>query len=197
MTIGKATRSISVDSSVSLVLDESKTLTYQYNGESVTTSISGFSSSIATCVNTSNTNSGTIQITGLYSGNTTITLTIPQSTNYNAMTKQIQVNVDDGYVNDTQAPIGIIIVRNTKNKNGTEYVSTQAVALDIYAYDAESAVTQMALTNENARTAGDIHWIPFSNSVESYMLSSGDGSKTIFLMLRDSANNTTVTFVNN
>jgi hypothetical protein len=197
LTIAKANRSIAMDISIAIDIGETKTISYTYDGENVNTTISGYDSTIATCSNSNSTNAGTITITGVKSGTTTITLNVPASTNYSASTNETTILVDYGLINDTQAPVGYIIVKDTREKDGKEYVSNRIVDLEIHAIDAESDISYMALTNENARTAADVNWVPFQANVNGYSLSEGDGDKTIFLMLKDSANNSTVTFVNN
>ena len=105
-------------------------------------------------------------------------------------------------VTDLTPPKGSIEVQNTKlSLKGKEGVSSNAVDLKLNAEDPESNVVSIALTNENARTASDINWEAWNpnsgtNTMDkSWSLSTGDGDKTVYMMVKNADGLITVTFV--
>ncbi len=95
---------------------------------------------------------------------------------------------------DIEPPVGIITLKNALiTMNGNPGTKNSNVTLQISATD-ESTITQMALTNENSRSASDLHWIPFAEEID-WTISPGDGLKTIYLMLKDEHGNASLSFV--
>ena len=95
---------------------------------------------------------------------------------------------------DIEPPVGEITLKNAlTTMDGNVGTTSGTVTLQISATD-ESTVTQMALTNENSRTASDLHWVTFAEEVN-WTLSPGDGLKTVYLMLKDEHGNASLSFV--
>jgi surface protein len=124
-------------------------------------------------------------------GNKTVTYTGKKGTN-TLMTATRQVTVQ--FV-DSVAPFGSLTILNkiTGNSNN-EFVKRRSVTLKLFGQD-NVAVTNYALANENARSS--VSWQSFTGPTLElpWRLSEGDGSKTVYLMFKDGANNTSVTFV--
>ncbi|KKT93430.1 MAG: S-layer domain protein, partial [Parcubacteria group bacterium GW2011_GWC1_45_14] len=83
---------------------------------------------------------------------------------------------------DTQAPNGSLTIGE-----GGEYSTTSSVTLSITADDgAGSGVSDMRFSNDNSIWSD---WEGYAATKESWTLSSGDGSKTVYVELRDGAQN--------
>ena len=96
LVINKIVRPITMDATKTLSIGMSGTLTFTYEGEDVTLSnenVSLINTSIATVTMTDGTNAGTVNITTKATGNTTITVTVPESTNYLETSKTCTLTV--------------------------------------------------------------------------------------------------------
>ncbi|MBR6252332.1 MAG: BspA family leucine-rich repeat surface protein [Clostridia bacterium] len=107
-----------------------------------------------------------------------------------------------GYARENTAPTGAISVDNTYTmKNGNKAVPSRDVTLRIMASDSGSGVNRVCILNEN-----ELNSISFTNWTDSsfvatgtantktkaWTLSTGDGEKTIYLIVEDQDGNTTV-----
>ena len=82
---------------------------------------------------------------------------------------------------DTEAPTGTLTINGNL---GSDYTSSRNVSLVIDAKDINS-IKEMCISNTNSCT----DFIAY-NSMPQWVLSEGDGNKTVYLFLRDSAGNT-------
>ena len=81
---------------------------------------------------------------------------------------------------DTMQPQGLILINN-----GAATTSSSAVTLTVTATDAISGVTQIRFSNDNA-TWDQSQWVPYANDLN-WQLTSGDGAKTVYCQIKDSA----------
>ena len=106
-------------------------------------------------------------------------------------------------ISDIRAPYGAIVIRNKVslphlNKEG---INTRNVTLDILGLDSETKVVSYVIKNENQIETPlvDSDWLDFPDNgelvVDNWELSPNDGDKTVYLMLKDYAGNTTVSFI--
>ena len=113
---------------------------------------------------------------------------------------------------DDIPPTGDLIIPNTRGNimTGKEYINKLDVTLRITAEDDNSGVDKIALVNENEipDSLDDIEWIDWENNPSvftnfsgdsvkerAWRLSGGEGVKVIYMMIKDKAGNTTVSFV--
>ena len=93
-TISKASRTISLtSSSLSVLHMNTNTMSFSYTGEDVTASAGAGSTSIASASMSDGNNGGTVTITGNQVGSTVVTITVPESTNYNTTYASFSVTV--------------------------------------------------------------------------------------------------------
>ena len=83
-------------------------------------------------------------------------------------------------VADTTPPTGSVIINNN-----AAYTNSTSVTLTLTATDA-SGVSQMCISNEN--TCSSSSWETYTTS-KSWILTTGDGSKTIYVWFKDGAGN--------
>ncbi len=125
-------------------------------------------------------------------GNKTVTYTLKRN-NANVMNTTRTVTVS--YV-DTTAPIGIVKIQNKiVANNNKEFVRHRSVTLRVSAQD-DVAATQIAIANENARSTVTWNSFTYPSQDIGWTLSSGNGDKTVYVMLKDAAGNTSVSFQN-
>jgi hypothetical protein len=97
---------------------------------------------------------------------------------------------------DTTAPIGIVKIQNKiVANNNKEFVRHRSVTLRVSAQD-DVAATQIAIANENARSTVTWNSFTYPSQDIGWTLSSGNGDKTVYVMLKDAAGNTSVSFQN-
>ena len=104
------------------------------------------------------------------------------------VTRNVTVRVDD------EAPTGTISIRPTRVIEGVKWVNTPTVVIDITANDniTSQANMQIILINEDDFESqnGDYNWQDFYTPVN-WTLSNGDGSKRVYLLLKDEVGNVT------
>lgn len=96
-------------------------------------------------------------------------------------------------ITDTVPPIGSLIINgNVILNNGMKATGTPNVTLTITGNDIQSDASKlkMAVLNEN-QVGNSLTWENFATS-KSWILSNSDGLKTVYLVLKDEFDNTTV-----
>ena len=95
-------------------------------------------------------------------------------------TVTMTTRLSDSITVDTTNPTGVIQV-----DGGASYATSTSVALSLSASDATSGVAEMRFSNDGSSWSA---WETYANS-KSWTLSSGDGSKTVYVQYRDGAGN--------
>jgi len=83
---------------------------------------------------------------------------------------------------DTVPPEAISISIN----NGATYTKTQLVNLTVYATDSQTGPSEMRFSNDGASFS---NWEPYATTRIGWILSEGDGEKTVYFQVKDGAGN--------
>jgi hypothetical protein len=98
-------------------------------------------------------------------------------------------------INDSHKPSGTLTIQGATTINGKKYTSSSVVSLAITASDDMTATQDLliAIFNENEvpTVVSDDKYMPFTSTVVGWQLSPGDGEKTVYLIVKDEAGNTT------
>jgi hypothetical protein len=81
---------------------------------------------------------------------------------------------------DTTPPTGTITI-----ENGAKYTNSRNITLTLSATDSEGTVTQMKFSNDNVNYSSPESY----QTTKSWTLSSGDGTKTVYVKYKDNSNN--------
>ena len=121
-TVEKATRTMTMDETKTLTYGTDGTLTFSYNVEDVTVASSNVVSSntsVATVSVTDGNLGGTVTIHPLKQGTTNVTVTVPASTNYKAISKTCVVTVNRANGNITLSKTNDAVVYGTTSRTFT------------------------------------------------------------------------------
>lgn len=105
--------------------------------------------------------------------------------------KTVYVQVQDRYGNSEEEPLSDKIIIDTVPPTGSfsivsnPHTSSQTVALSLSINDTSSGVGDMRFSNDNSNWSS---WEPYSSS-KTWLLLPGDGSKTVYAQVRDTAGN--------
>jgi hypothetical protein len=197
-----ASCSIILDATVPLVTITSPTRYPNYKTTSGAIDLGGNSSDVASGVTSvtwesdrggsgaaSGTTNWTISGISLMEGKNTITVTARDSAN-NVNTAMINIYLTTA---DTSAPLGSICINNDNT-----YTGAASVTLSLSATDDRGVTGYYLSAAPQAPLASDAGWVAISSSASfsasvPYTLSSGDGSKTVYVWYRDAAGNVSVT----
>ena len=91
--IKKADREINVQNEISLVYGTNGTVEFKYTGEDVEATVVNSDNNVATITYEDGIKKGTVTITPVGAGESTVTINVPESDNYNAGTKTFKVKV--------------------------------------------------------------------------------------------------------
>lgn len=109
-TINRANRTITLDDTLDdtqyVGKGANKNVTFTYTGNSdVTATVASSATATVSATMTDGDKGGTVKITGVESGTATVTVTVPEDTNYNKATKTINVTVTDFTIEPTTGTI--------------------------------------------------------------------------------------------
>jgi hypothetical protein len=92
----------------------------------------------------------------------------------------------DDIILDTQKPTGSISINNNAN-----YTKSTSTTLTLSSYDAGSGISQMRISNDG--TFDTEVWESYLAS-KSWSLTSGNGTKTVYIQFKDNAENISITY---
>ncbi len=122
-----------------------------------------------------------IKFTPSYSGAKSAIVGIPTSDNNTPLVSVLLNGVAVG-MNDGEPPTGSVIINNSQNLTNSSNVALQLISVD------PSGVVQMCISNDNVCPG----WEPYTPT-KAWVLSAGDGAKSIHVWYRDSLGNANYT----
>jgi len=177
-SIGKADRIPNTTLEKSILLGNTTTLLFNYDGEQAATTVSVKDSNIVKIEDTSVLESNFLNLTGLSVGRTLIEIVVEETQNYKELTMVVAINVFENL--EDAIPCGTVII----NEND-QYTITPKVMLTLeadfaeYMYISESNVTPKI---------DDEEWYELSYKMP-YVFSNDEGEKTIYVWFKDDRGN--------
>jgi YVTN family beta-propeller protein len=91
-------------------------------------------------------------------------------------------DISNTFTVDTASPV----ISDFSIQNGLEYISSITTTVTMSGEDAQSDITEMKLSSDSNFL--NVDWIPFAGT-HTYNLDEGNGTKTLFCMIKDDAGN--------
>ena len=170
----KGTRTLKVYD-LALVMGESQSLEYSYTGSKVEDTLVSSNASVASVTS----NDVNFIVTANEPGNTTLTYTVPEDSNYTSATATVQVIVYESSESSRPAYGGVLI------NDGAKYAVSPRVLLSL---EAQCAKYMYISTDDTPPTKDSANWIDYSTKMP-FEFSNTAGEKRVYVWFKDGNDN--------